>query len=259
MKEWQIPAGGVIHSVRLEEGPGGKMFVRSNGRMIAQPLTPADHERLLSIGGDTYRIVRTADGFDLEPVPVVEQPAQIEPEVPREPAVMPLGLRSRVYFTVAFLMFLGSSCGSITVASFRDRATRAFEAMPGASEAEDRSLERANRVQTLISSGLAWQAVLAFVGFVGAAYLARGARWAPRVLEIVTWAMLAVAFFALARIDRTLHIQMHAAFGPAQAGELISKSHRAGLLLFGATALLIGWMLQLIRSDITGEQVEKVY
>jgi hypothetical protein len=259
MQEWQIESGGVVHTIRVEQGQGEKTFVRANGKMIAPPLGPADAERLFSLGDQSYRLFRTDGGFDLEPLQVIEEPPEVEPSRKPSLPVMPLGLRSRIYFALALLIFLGSSCAGLSSAAYKDRANRQLNVALDRDAATDRALDRANAAMNLITSALTWQAFFAFLGFVGAASLARGARWAPRFLETITWLMLAFVFFSLARIDRVLHVQTYAAFPPLLADSVMSRYHYLGAFLFIVAALLLGFMLNLIRSDITSEQVLEVY
>ena len=250
MQQWEIQAGGVPCTIVAQEGAGGKLFVRCNGRLVMQPFAPEELERTFTLNGDQFRLVRTEGGLELEMLPR----AFVE-SIELEPAPtfgMTPAARAWTYFGVALFVFLVSSCATVHTTRLRRAGLRALEqSVTNWTPDLARATDRGQLIGKLVSSGFAWQALFAATGAIGAWFLARGERWAQRLLVIVTWLMPAFLLFTFLRVDRLLHVQFYSGYDLSEAQALISRNHTIGLVVFVITALGAGALLQLVRREVT--------
>ncbi|HSP16298.1 MAG TPA: hypothetical protein VLV78_16240 [Thermoanaerobaculia bacterium] len=245
-KQWQLPVAGREVTFIAEEGPNGKLVLRVNGRMVAQPLGPGETVRRFTFEGRQFLIRRTDEGAGLEDV----TPPPLEPiEFGSTTNLAPSSIvwRGRIYFTVALLIFIGSLTSCMRIRSMQETVRRAQNPVILNGEQPDtRGLERTLAAGELMMSGLAWETFFAFFGMMGAGILMRGFRWASKGLEVVTWLMFLFVVFMTARVDRLVHTQMNAAYDPLPAAAVIHKLHVSSVTSMIFFGLIAGGMLHLI-------------
>jgi hypothetical protein len=262
MSEWVHLIAGRPVTFTADLAQNGKLFIRANGRVVAAPLAPGEHERIFSIDGELLRLHRKQDGLELDVITpeVIDEtePQTAGPEIRESESIWhnhafepppSVRIRGRIYLAALVLIFIVTVISAMRMQNFRERAQRAenysvrLEPRPFA---EPRRFARFEAASAILISGLTWTAFLSFLAMAGTGFLIKGFRWAPRVLETITWLMLAFLTLMMIRVDRVLHIQINSALEPVPAAQAIDQIHSGQLRTFVVIALIAGGLLQLI-------------
>lgn len=261
--EWQIEVAGKPVTFIAQVGANGKVFLRADGRVVAQPLGETEAERVFAHIGAQFRLYRSGDGLALELIhqePVEDQPVvatatqtrkrasrsmleRIAASYDAPPSVV---ARARIILAIAVLIMAGATVSALRFEAQRE-LVRQLQHSPivGETSLDERGLERLDFAATTMASVRWWTAVFAFIGIMASGFLMRGFPWAPRVVEAIAWAGLLVHAYAVVRIDRLNHVQLHAAFNPVEAGTKLAVVHAGTVASVVVTALIAGAVIHL--------------